>query len=202
MRPQADVSNRRMNIRPENRSAINTFTGHPRTGTMNRKYLGQFNFNNGNRRSEISRSDVMTAQIPEQIRYQGKTHSLFSNPLDAYFSAGGKQPPFQATCSALWRGYVGRWEITDGQLYLRTIRGDLEDGTEASLKTVFPEASGRVFAHWYTGTLRIPQGDRLKYVHGGYASVYEKDLLIDVEKGVIVRTHVQQNTVDDDDDDV
>ena len=50
-----------------------------------------------------------------------------------------------------------------------------------------------MFAHWYCGTLRIPQGNRLRYVHGGYLSVYERDLMLEVEKGVIRRTWVRDN---------
>jgi hypothetical protein len=33
--------------------------------------------------------------------------------------------------------------------------------------------------------LRCPRGKLLNYVHGGYASTYEEDLFIAVEKGVV-----------------
>lgn len=143
----------------------------------------------------------MTAQIRERIGYQDKIHALCTEPLSALFAVRGNKPPFQATSTALWRGYVGHWAIRENKLYLEDIKGKLKEGTEASLQTVFPDASGPVFADWYTGTLRIPQGDRLRYVHGGYASIYEQDLLIDIEKGVVTRTQVRQNTLDGDDDD-
>ncbi|MFM8509872.1 MAG: hypothetical protein ACKOCU_06045, partial [Betaproteobacteria bacterium] len=51
----------------------------------------------------------------------------------------------------------------------------------------------RVFAHWYSGTLRVPQGELLKYRHMGWASTFERDLLIDVEDGVVKGMQVQQN---------
>ncbi len=142
----------------------------------------------------------MTAQIPEQIQINGETQSLFSNPLGDFFAERGIKPPFEASSTALWRGYVGHWEITDGQLYLTSINACLRDGTELSLQAVFPEATGRVFANWYSGTLRIPQGDRLKYVHGGYASTYEKDFLIDVERGIVTGTRIRENNAEIDDD--
>lgn len=60
--------------------------------------------------------------------------------------------------------------------------GPLEDGTPASLASVFPEFPERVFAHWYSGTRRIPQGRRLQYVHMGYGSTCERDLLLEIER--------------------
>lgn len=124
----------------------------------------------------------MTAQIPESLHFQGEDLALCTNPLDSYFSLGGAKPAFADTSTALWRGYIGRWDIVDGRLYLVGLSGTLEDGTPASLETVFPGYGQRVFAHWYTGTLRLPQGRRPKYVHMGYGSVHERDLLIDVAR--------------------
>ena len=135
----------------------------------------------------------MTAQFAEQLHYQGRDVALCTNPLDDYFAMGGLRPPFDSSCTALWRGYVGRWEIVDDRLYLVGLSGTLEDGTEASLATVFPGFPDRVFAHWYSGTLRIPEGRRLKYVHMGYASSYERDRFLDVERGVVVATRVREN---------
>ena len=57
-----------------------------------------------------------------------------------------------------------------------------------------PEYPERVFAHWYSGVLRIPQGELLEYVHAGYGSIYEKDLLIDVENGVVINTSTRVNS--------
>ena len=48
----------------------------------------------------------MTAQIAERFLYQGKALSLCTNPLDSYFAMGGFKPRFEASCTALWRGYV------------------------------------------------------------------------------------------------
>lgn len=135
----------------------------------------------------------MTAQIAERLRYQGQTWSMCDNPLDDYFAFGGVRPGFQWDCTALWRGYVGLWEILNDRLYLLELHGTLEDGTAASLASVFPDYPERVFAHWYSGTLRIPQGRLLKYVHMGYGSSYERDLLLEIERGVLVASRVQHN---------
>ena len=99
----------------------------------------------------------------------------------------------ESNCTALWRGYVGTWEIIDGRLYLIELHGELEGGGAASLATGFPGFPDRVFAHWYSGTLRIPQGKMLKYLHMGYGSTYERDLFLEIEKGVVKNTWVRQN---------
>ena len=135
----------------------------------------------------------MTAQIPERLLYQGQTWSMCANPLDDYFAFGGVSPGFRWDCTALWRGYVGLWEIQNDRLYLLELNGTLQDGSAASLATVFPDYPERVFAHWYSGALRIPQGRLLKYVHMGFGSSYERDLLLEIERGVLVASRVQHN---------
>lgn len=135
----------------------------------------------------------MTAQIAENLRYKGEDVAMCTEPLSDYFAMGGFNPRFESNCTGLWRGYVGRWEIVDGRLYLIELHGTLEDGTEACLATVFPGFPDRVFAHWYTGTIRIPQGKQLEYVHMGYSSTFEQDLLLDVERGIVKNTRVRHN---------
>lgn len=138
----------------------------------------------------------MTAQIAEKLRYRGEDVAMLTNPLTLYFAMGGFNPRFMSGSTALWRGYVGNWEIVNQRLYLIGLRGTLENGTEASLATIFPEFPERVFAHWYSGTIRIPQGNLLKYVHMGYSSIYEWDFFLDVERGVVVSTRVHYNGTD------
>ena len=141
----------------------------------------------------------MTAQFAEVLIHEGESLSMCSNPLEEYFSRGAMRPEFRSTSTALWRGYIGTWKIIDRRFYLIKLDGELEDGRDVDLSTVFPEFPTRVFAHWYSGTIRIPQGERIEYVHMGYGSTYEKDLLIDIENGVVVKTHVRVNDVVDSD---
>lgn len=135
----------------------------------------------------------MTAQMGEKLIYEGREVSMCSEPLGDYFAFGGNRPEFEFSCTALWRGYVGAWEIVDERLYLVGLSGTLKDGTEATLETVFPGYPDRVFAHWYSGTLRIPEGKMLEYVHMGYGSTYERDRFIEIEKGVVVGNTVRHN---------
>lgn len=135
----------------------------------------------------------MTAQISENLLYEGERHSMCSEPLGMYFALGGNNPEFQSNCTALWRGYVGSWEIIEGRLYMVGLTGTAKDGSEANLATVFPGYPERVFAHWFSGEVRLPQGKQLEYVHMGYGSTYERDLFLYFEKGVITKTELISN---------
>ncbi|MBL0421879.1 hypothetical protein JI739_16135 [Ramlibacter sp. AW1] len=135
----------------------------------------------------------MTAQITERLVYKGQDLPLCTEPLECYFSAGRARPCFESDCTALWRGYVGRWEIAGDRLYLTALQGLLEDGSLASLGVLFPHSHGRVFAEWYSGTLRVPMGRQIEYVHMGYASRYEKDLFLKIDQGVLKSKWMQRN---------
>ena len=139
----------------------------------------------------------MTAQIAETLIYEGDKVQLCAEPLDMYFELTGVKPGFEANCSALWRGYVGTWVIIDDRLYLVDISATLLDGTEAELETFFPGYPERVLAHWFSGTLRVPQGKQIEYIHAGYASKFERDLLLTIERGRVTNTEVKHNGVAD-----
>ena len=79
--------------------------------------------------------------------------------------------------TACWRGYIGTWEIKDGRLYLAGLIGRCEMiGDEP------------IFAEWVSGWLRIPRGEMLRYVHMGFESVYERELHLRLEGGVVVES--------------
>ena len=82
-------------------------------------------------------------------------------------------------------------------------RAELIDPEERSfnLEGIFPKADrdlvrddeGRVRADWFSGELRIPQGEMRRYVHGGYGSEYERDHLVLIERGVVIRGWTRAN---------
>ena len=90
----------------------------------------------------------MTAQIPEKLLFEGERHAMYSNPLGDYCAVGGELPKFAPSCTALWRGYVGTWEIINDRLYMVELKAELESGQEVDLESVFPGYGERVFAHW------------------------------------------------------
>ena len=137
----------------------------------------------------------MTAQISEILHYQGRKQRMCTEPLGDYFALAGIEPRFEVNCTALWRGYVGEWSVIEGRLYLIGITGTLAGDKPASLETFFPGFPDRVFAHWYSGQVRLPMGQQLEYVHGGYGSTYEQDLLIDFDQGVVSQTTLRHNSL-------
>lgn len=135
----------------------------------------------------------MTAQIPEILIYKNKKRAMCSEPLGAYLKQSGKKIVSKYVCSALDRGYVGTWEVVSDRLYLAKLQIGRKKNSDNVLETYFPDCSGRVFAGWFTGIVRVCKGKLLKYIHGGYASIYEKDLFLYFENGVLVKSEVVRN---------
>ncbi|MDD5712945.1 MAG: hypothetical protein PHY31_09360 [Smithellaceae bacterium] len=139
-----------------------------------------------------------TAQFPDELIYKGKTYPIFSNPLESYFGTAHPRPEglFPASCTALWRGYVATWKIEEDALYLvKVVAGTCAaDAPEIPLTNIFPGSKGPIRADWFTGTLVVPQGEILMYVHMGYGSVYEKELHIKIDKGRFIRESLIDNS--------
>ena len=51
-----------------------------------------------------------------------------------------------------------------------------------------------VEAPWYSGVLRIPRGKLLKFINAGYASVYEEEILLTIENGILVKEEIKKNS--------
>jgi hypothetical protein len=75
------------------------------------------------------------------------------------------------------------------------LQGEKNRWAPYELKDLFPTQilDGRVFASWYSGELRVPEGKLLQYVHMGYGSVYERERFIQVKAGVVVSERVVDN---------
>lgn len=58
---------------------------------------------------------------------------------------------------------------------------------------LFPDEK-KVLAEWFSGKIRIPHGEMMKYIHQGYASLYEKELFLEIEKGFVVGQYEIDNT--------
>ena len=134
----------------------------------------------------------MTAQIGDGLILNGETVMLRGCPAlpwhdprlkkistDEAMKACAKTLIFSTAC---WRNYVAKWRIDQNRLYLERIDGiyKLEDEEPA-------------FADWVTETLHIACGEMLTYVHMGFGSVFEEDLLLDVRMGVVVGRAVRDN---------
>ena len=130
-----------------------------------------------------------TGQVPDYLVYKGDTIAIFSNPLEKYFELTGKRELIDFVgcgSTACWRGYKAIWELKDDKLYLVQVTSCHKScGLEiknANLKKMF--GTETVFADWFTGKIIVPQGERVQYIHMGYASIYEKELHISFKSGI------------------
>lgn len=134
----------------------------------------------------------MTAQIHEGLVLDGEQTSMaFCPPLpeghpriaavaeEQAIREGGSFMLFSTAC---WRGYQGTWEIKQGRFYLVALRG-----------RVRLTPGDPVFADWFSGVIRIPRGEMLQYVHMGFGSVYEEELHIRIERGVVQASRTIDN---------
>lgn len=131
----------------------------------------------------------MTGQVHENLILNGENSSMaFCPPLpknDSRIVELEKDEIIRHgifSSTACWRQYVGTWEIKDNRFYLVELNGrfNLVGNTP-------------VLADWFTGTLRIPKGKLLHYVHMGYGSVYEFEIHIKIENGIVTKSKTIDN---------
>jgi len=140
-----------------------------------------------------------TGQTSELIIYKGDTLTMLCEPLETYLQKNEPREKFypflKDGCStALWRGYVGLWEIKGNRLFLIDVFA-CGDKTKSIRSKIFKEQNSKILADWFEGKLFIERGKMIKYTHMGYDRYYEKEILIDVEKGMIGNTVEYDNGV-------
>lgn len=136
--------------------------------------------------------NLVTAQYPDKITFEGIEYNLNSNPLEYFFEEYPEKRPQDGVMStALWRGYVAHFEIIDDQLFVTDIKIQVpakdEKGAEpfnwvSVYSKVFPN-SKKTKIVWYSGILILPHGKMVEYVHMGYSSIYSEYLLLEIDKG-------------------
>jgi len=58
---------------------------------------------------------------------------------------------------------------------------------------IFPGKTKPMKADWFTGTLRIPRGKPIQYVHMGYQTIYEYDVFLRIKAGKVVDMQMVDN---------
>jgi hypothetical protein len=132
----------------------------------------------------------MTQQFDEGIIIDGGQTTISDRPLDSYFE--GKPWPFDPLAStALRRGYKGNWTLRDEKLYLVELEGYLPDGGRMMLWDLFPDAGDEgVFAHWFTGTLKVPQGQFYRYSKPYRHIKPQTEIIVEVVSGCVTHRGV------------
>ena len=133
----------------------------------------------------------MTIQAADILSYNGKKTTIASEPLKSYLDARS-DVGFVYKTTALVRGYIGKWEIKNKKLYLISLVGFIKNNKQVDLNYLFPNET-EVFAEWYSGDIRIPEGELLKKINLGYASVFEKDRYLSFKEGVLISETVKKN---------
>lgn len=143
---------------------------------------------------------LATAQAGDILVLNGKKVSIFTNPLEPFLQQNPRAlPKSKIESTGNWRGYVATWQVKDNLFMLKNIEildANTERGQNESflssiklrsvMSTVFP-GQMEVLAEWFTGHVIIPEGELVNYVHMGYASTYEKYIILRVEKGIVTR---------------
>ena len=137
-----------------------------------------------------------TAQFPDKILFKGKEFDLQSNPLEGYFKNNPElRPKGGLQSTALWRGYVATFEMVKEQLVVKDIKIKvLDEQTKERYDKKWVSVYDEVFAEplrkadWYSGILILPYGERINYVHMGYASTYSDYWLLEIANGKLTET--------------
>ena len=134
----------------------------------------------------------MTIQAGDILSYNGEKTTIATEPLKPYLETRS-DVSFIFKSTALVRGYIGTWKIKNKKLYLVTLVGFIENNEKVDLKYLFPNKT-EVFADWFSGDIRIPEGDLLQNINIGYASVFARDRVINFNKGLLISETVKDNT--------
>ena len=137
----------------------------------------------------------MTIQAGDILSYNGEKTTIATEPLKSYLETRS-DVGFIFKSTGLVRGYIGTWEIKNNQLYLISLIGFVDNNKKVDLSYLFPNKT-EVFAEWFSGDIRIPEGELLKKINLGYASVFEKDRILSFKEGIIIGETVKDNTKPD-----
>jgi hypothetical protein len=137
----------------------------------------------------------MTPQIFERIIYKGIEYNLANEPLDPILEEKNIKIKPSLIMSSCWRGYIGTWEIKQDKLYLISLKILGESDAQFAIIKIFP-GQKEVFAEWFSGQLRIPLGDIIKAVYGGYDTIYERDIILTIDHGILIDSKEVENTIE------
>lgn len=134
----------------------------------------------------------MTIQAGDILSYNGEKTTIATEPLKPYLETSS-DVSFIFKSTALVRGYIGTWKIKNKKLYLLSLVGFIENNEKVDLKYLFPNKT-KVFADWFSGDIRIPEGDLLQKINIGYASVFARDRILNFNKGILISETLKDNT--------
>jgi len=133
----------------------------------------------------------MTSQARDILSYNGEKTTIATEPLKPYLE-NRSDISFIFKSTALVRGYIGTWKIKNKKLYLVSLIGFIENNKKVDLNYLFPNKK-EVFADWFSGQIKIPEGNLVKKIRIGYASVFERDKILKFNKGICISDNTINN---------
>ena len=131
----------------------------------------------------------MTAQIHEHLKLDGKRCRMACE-IDLPESVPGltynSRENWCPAPSSCWRGYLGFWEVANGRFFLRKIMGNVKGRFRPPL-----------FVEWFSGVIRVPCGKQLVYIHDEFESIYESDIFLETENGIVIKRWTEEHLVED-----
>lgn len=116
---------------------------------------------------------------PYRININGKDYPLALDPLESFWNEYNPEPKLDPFYEYPNDEIISYWAVIDDWLYLTKINGKLLTGEMLNLQTYFPESSDKVFADWYTGTLKVHIGTLR------YPRICEKNLRLSIKNGKV-----------------
>ena len=92
-------------------------------------------------------------QLPEIIIIDGVLHTLYTTPLLPWLREQSKPPEFDIRTPTCERGYVGRWMLREGVLWLTGLYA-WRNGESTGVRDLFDDRR-EVEADWFSGPLVV-----------------------------------------------
>jgi hypothetical protein len=132
-----------------------------------------------------------TDQELDRISIDGVSTFTIDHPMSPLLNSKGIK--FKPSSTSNYSGYSAVWKIEDDILLLERL--DLhQNKMPRELKPYAPSKGVSRPAVWYTGEIRIPQGDHLAF-DLTFQPIFSKTLILEIEKGVVVTRHTTISTV-------
>jgi hypothetical protein len=142
---------------------------------------------------------LATNQLRDTIIFNGYSYPVEYDILSQYFDENpSKMPNMECHSSALERGYIAEFEISENHIFLRNItiivkKGGCKDCAEITWENVtdkvFPIHHEGVKATWFTGLIVLPY----KLISSGpkfYNSIYDRYTVFEIFKGDVIKEKV------------
>lgn len=140
-------------------------------------------------------SVTATWQYPDILIHKGERFEIYYELLASYFDKFPERKPVtEGQCSALWRGYVATFEISNDRLVLKDVTSDNCNSPKPALTTVVPDGKP-LRIDWYTGLLLSAHGSNEGDSYSiEFLDSFEKYSLFEIDAGVLRKEKHFSNT--------